>query len=109
MKKLICFFCIMSIGCGLYAFDRSLNGSWGLIDFSGTNEIIWFNTDEIRVFDQLFESYEYEDTEDTIYIDDYEGDSIMIQYYRLSPNKLLFIMTNLYDSTESITMILSKL
>ena len=109
MKKLICFFAILGIGCALYAFDPPLNGSWGLIMPGDNNEIIWFNYNEIRLFNKLFQSDEYAEADDTIYINDYDGEAIMIQYYLLAPNKLLFILTNMDDSSETMTMILTKL
>ncbi|MCL1959061.1 MAG: hypothetical protein FWF68_05630 [Spirochaetes bacterium] len=47
MKKFICLFAMLSIGYGLFAFDRSLNGSWGLTEGKEKEEIIRFNTNEI--------------------------------------------------------------
>jgi hypothetical protein len=37
MKKVICLLAILGMGYGLFAFDRSLNGSWGLI--AGTEKM----------------------------------------------------------------------
>jgi hypothetical protein len=112
LKKIICFLAIIGIGSGLYAFDRALNGSWGFVspEEEIAEEIIHFNfnNDEIRLFNKLFLSDDYREAEDTIYLDDYEGETVMLQYYLLSPYKLLLIMTNLEDSNESVTMILSK-
>jgi hypothetical protein len=109
MKKLICLLAIFNIGSGLFAFDRSLYGSWGLVLSEEVEEVINFYGEEVRIFNQTFDSSEYEEAEDTIYIGDYEGDSVMVQYYLLSQNKLLFLMSNLDDPTESMTMILSRL
>jgi hypothetical protein len=109
MKKLICFFIIFSMCFALYAFDRSLNGSWGLVKGSEKTEFIRFNTNEIMLLDTLFRSNDYEEANDTIYIDNFEGDSVIIQYHRLSQNKLLFIMWNTDNVEQSITLILTKL
>jgi hypothetical protein len=56
----------------------------------------------------LFRSGDYEEAENTIYIEQ-DGGSILLQYYRLSANALLFIMTNADDFSEAVTLILSKL
>jgi len=109
MKKLICFLMVFSMGFALYAFDRSLNGGWGLVKAGEKTEFLRFNTNEIRIFDTLFRSRDYEEADDTIYIDDFEGDSVIIQYHRLAPNKLLFIMWNTDNVEQSITLILTKL
>jgi hypothetical protein len=109
MKKLICFFVILSAGLALYAFDHSLNGSWGLVKTGEKIEIIRFSASEITVMSTLFRSGEYAEADDSIYIDNFEGDSVVIQYYRLSANKLLFIMWNTNNPEESVTLILSKL
>jgi hypothetical protein len=110
MKKLVCLLAVIGISCGLYAFDRSLNGSWGLVTPDDRDEVIRFNTNEIVIFDELFRpKKDYEEGEDTIYIEDAGGDSVMIQYYRLAPNKLLFILSNLDDPSQSLTLILTKL
>jgi len=109
MKKLACLFAMICIGSGLFAFDRSLNGSWGIIQGSEKEEVIRFNTNEIILMDQLFRSRDFEEGENTIYIDDFDGDSVVIQYYLLAPNKLLFIFWNVDEPTESLTLILTKL
>ena len=109
MKKLACLFAMICIGSGLFAFDRSLNGSWGIIRGSDKEEFIRFNTTEIILMDQLFRSRDFEEAENTIYIDDFDGDSVMIQYYLLTPNKLLLIFFDIDDPTESLTLILTKL
>ena len=109
MKKVVCFFAMIGIVYGLHAFDRSLNGSWGLIYGNDKEEFIRFNTNEILLMNQLFRSRDYEEGENTIYISDFDGDSVIIQYYLLAPNKLLFILWNVDEPTESITLVLSKL
>ena len=109
MKKLICFFIIFNMGFTLYAFDRSLNGSWGLVKNGEKNEFLRFNTNEIILLNKLLRPRDYEEVDDTIYIDDFDGDSVVIQYYRLSPSKLLFILWNTDDIEQSITLILTKL
>jgi hypothetical protein len=111
MKKLICFCVVISIGVTLYAFDPSLNGSWGLVKSGEKMEFLRFNTDEIILMDTLFRSSEYEEEEkdNSIYINSFDGDSVIIQYYRLSQNKLLFIMWAVDNPEQSITLILSKL
>jgi len=109
MKKLICFFAILITGMSLYAFDRSLNGSWGIFRESEKIILIRFNTNEITVMDSLFRPGAFSEADDTFYIDDFDGDSVIIQYFRLSPNKLLFIMWNTDNPEQSITLILSKM
>jgi len=109
MKKLVCFFAMISLGYGLFAFDRSLNGSWGLTQGNEKEEIIRFNTNEIIFNGELFRSGSYEEAENTIYFSDPEGGDVVIQYYLLSSKKLLFILWNVNDPTESLTLILSKL
>jgi len=109
MKKLICFFAIFITGLGLYAFDRSLNGGWGLIKDGEKVELIRFNTNEITVMNTLVRSSNYTEADDTFYIDDLDGDSVIIQYFRLSANKILFLMWNTNNPEQSITLILSKL
>jgi len=109
MKKLICLFIIFNMGFALYAFDRSLNGSWGLVKNGEKTEFLRFNTNEIILLNKLFRSRDYEEIDDTIYINDFDGDSVVIQYYRLSPIKLLFILWNTDDIEQSITLILTKL
>ena len=107
MKKVMCFLVIFGIGYSLFAFDRSLNGSWGLNDGTDKVEFIGFNTNEIRLMNQLYRAGDYQEIDDTIYIDD-DGEIIIIQYHRLSTNRLLFILFNADDPAESITLILSK-
>jgi hypothetical protein len=109
MKKMICLLFLLCIGLGLFAFDRSLNGSWGLILAGEKKEFIRFNNTEILIMDRLFRSGSYQEGDDTIYINNFDGDSVLLQYYRLAPNKLLFILWNTDDPTQSITLILSKL
>jgi hypothetical protein len=108
MKKYFCLFVMIFVGFGLYAFDRSLNGSWGLVKSDEKVEFICFNTNEIIIMNTLFRSNNYEEADDTIYIN-FDGDSVVIQYYRLSSNKLLFIMWNTDNPEQSITLILSKI
>ena len=93
----------------MFAFDPSLNGSWGLIMGDEKEEIVRFNTNEIILYDQLFRSRDYEEADDTIYIYDLLGDSVILQYYRLSIGKLLFILWNVDNPIESMTLILSRL
>jgi hypothetical protein len=108
MKRLFCLFIILTTTLGLYAFDRSLNGSWGLIKDGEKLEMIRFNTTEVIIMDTLFRSNDYEEADNSIYVEK-DGESIMIQYYLLSSTKLLFVMTSLDDFTQSLSMILSKL
>ncbi|WP_461256028.1 hypothetical protein [Treponema sp. R80B11-R83G3] len=109
MKKYIFIVFFFSITFSLSAFDRSLNGSWGLITDGEKIEFIRFNNNEVIIINTLFRATDYKEIDDTIYIDDFEGDSVIIQYYRLSPTKLLFIMWNTDNITQSISLILSKL
>jgi hypothetical protein len=108
MKKLVCFAVAISITCSLYAFDSSLNGSWGLITPDEKEEVIRFNTNEIFIFGGLFRSHEYDEGTDTFYIQDMTGGAI-IQYYLLAQNKLLFIVTNVGSPSESVILILTRL
>jgi hypothetical protein len=54
------------MGFTLYAFDRSLNGSWGLVKGIERTEFLRFNTNEIIIMDTVFRSYDYEEADDTI-------------------------------------------
>lgn len=109
MKKIICLLVALSTGLALYAFDRSLNGSWGLAKDGEKIEIMRFNTNEIIIMNSPLRAGNYTEADDTIYIDNFDGDSVIIQYYRLSTNKLLFIMWNTDNPEQSITLILTKL
>jgi len=109
MKRIICVIVFANICLGTYAFDRSLNGSWGLIMNGQKEEFVRFNNNEILIMNILFRSSDYTEADDSIYIANFEGDSVLIQYYRLASNKLLFILWNTDDPTQSVTLILSKL
>ena len=112
MKKIMCFSVMFCICSSLFAFDRSIIGSWGIIEPSSEkSEMVRFGQNEIIVFDDLsFRSSEFErTTDDTIFIEDFDGDSVLIQYYLLSRNKLLFIIIWLDNPDVSLTLILSKL
>jgi len=111
MKKLACILFLLFTCVSIYALDSSLNGSWGISMEGEKLEIIRFNSanNEIIIMDTLLRANDYSLADDTIHIYDFDGDSVIIQYYRLSPNKLLFILWNTNDITESITLILSKL
>jgi hypothetical protein len=108
MKKLSCLFIVISITAGLYAFDRSLNGSWGIVKDEEKTEIIRFNNTELIFADTLFRAGDYEEAENTIYVEE-DGEFFLIQYHLLSSNKLLFIMAGEGDFSDTITLILSKL
>jgi sensor domain CHASE-containing protein len=99
---------IISTTIGLYAFDRSLNGSWGITKDGEKIELIRFNNTEIIVMNTLFRSNDYEEADNTIYLE-LDGESILIQYHLLSSNKLLFIMTDADNFSEALTLILTKL
>jgi len=103
MKKWFCLFAMLSIGYGLFAFDRSLNGSWGLTEGKEKEEIIRFNTNEIVLMEQTFRSSDYSEGENTVYVS-----SLVIQYYLLSSKKMLFIMWDTDNPEISMTMILTK-
>jgi hypothetical protein len=97
---------LMGVLSGIYAFDRELNGGWGLIESGGEKiEFIRFNNDEIIFMDTLFRKDEYKETADTIFFDERES---LIQYYLLNHNKLLFILWDMEDSDNSVTLILSR-
>jgi hypothetical protein len=99
---------LFCIGLSAFAFDPSLNGSWGLIKDNDKQEFIKFNTNEINIMGYKFSQTDYEETDDAFYIDDAEGESIIIQYFRLAPNKLLFIIWNPNNIAESVTLILTR-
>ena len=109
MKKIMFVFVLLGICSALFAFDHVLIGSWGLIMPDEREEFIRFGHDEVIIMDLLFRSRDFERAEDTIFINDFDGDSVLIQYYLLSQNKLLFIMWNIDEPTESLTLILSRL
>ena len=111
MKKGICFFVMFIIGFSVFAFDHSVHGSWGLIHGREREEFVRFNssTNEIIIMNTLFRSRDYEEAENTIYISDFDGESVIIQYYLLAPTKLMFILWNPDSVEQSITLILSKL
>jgi len=117
MKKLACilfllFTCISSpLVSSVHALDSSLNGSWGISMDGEKLEIIRFNSvnSEIIIMSTLLRANDYSVADDTIHIYNFDGDSVIIQYYRLAPEKLLFILWNTNNITESITLILSKL
>jgi hypothetical protein len=108
MKRLVCFVIIASaIISGLYAFDSSVSGSWGLIDPDGEKvEFLRFSNAEIIIMETLYRKGSYTESTDSIY---FNGEDVVMQYYRLSPNKLLFILFNTDDMQDTITLILSKL
>jgi hypothetical protein len=108
MKKFFCLLILISAAAGLYAFDRSLNGSWGIIKGGEETEIIRFNNDEIFFADTPFQTDDYEEAENTIYIEE-EGSFFLLQYHLLSSNKLLFILTSEDNFSETVTLILSRL
>jgi hypothetical protein len=112
MKKITFLVIILTLATGLFAFDKKLVGTWGLMkDGEKTEFIRFYNNNEIILFDVLLHPGDIEEIDDTIYIDDFNGgDSIFIQYYQLSQNKLLFILNNADDnSTPPAILILSKL
>ena len=111
MKKLICVLFLLFIGLSAYAFDNSLHGSWGLVMGNEKQEIISFNSinKEIILSGFLLRLNDYTSLEDTLHVPDFDGDSIIIQYYHLAVNKLLFILWNTDDINQSMTLILSKL
>ncbi|GHV17034.1 hypothetical protein FACS189493_3930 [Spirochaetia bacterium] len=105
MKRAFCFFVVLSITVGLCAFDKSLNGSWGLTMDGEQQEFIRFTDNEIIIFgDTLFRSGDFEEADNSIYIE-LDGSNFLIQYYLLAPNTLLFIM---FDGSNTMTFILSK-
>jgi len=111
MKKLACILFLLFICISAYSLDSSLDGSWGISMDGEKLEIIRFNSknNEIIIMSTLFRSHEFSLANDTINIFDFDGNSMIIQYYCLAPDKLLFIMRNSDGITESITLILSKL
>jgi len=117
MKKTACILFLFFVFAGspfvnsVFALDSSLDGSWGISMDGDKLEIIRFNSvnNEIIIMSSLFRANDFSLADDTIHIYDFDGDSVIIQYYRLSPNKLLFILWNSNNITESITLILSKL
>ncbi|GBU29030.1 hypothetical protein R84B8_02592 [Treponema sp. R8-4-B8] len=108
MKKILLFLIMFCIGYSLFAFDSSLIGSWGLISGSEKHEFIRFNRNEFILLDTLYRQGNYQEMNDTIYFEK-DGDSAILQYFLLSANKLLFIIWNVDDTKESITLILTRL
>ena len=117
MKKLACILFLLfafissPLVSNVHALDSNLNGSWGISMDGEKLEIIRFNSanNEIIIMSTLFRSHEFSLADDTIHIFNFNNSSMIIQYYRLAPDKLLFIMWNSDDITESITLILSKI
>jgi len=109
MKKIICLFAMIGLSYGLFAFDRSLIGSWGIIIDKEREVFVRFNANEIIIMEELLRPGDYVEGENTILISNFDGDSVIVQYYLLSPNTLLFIMWNMDNPEESVTLILSKL
>ena len=109
MKKCMFILIIFCISFSLYAFDRSLIGSWGLITAGKREEFVRFGQNDIIIMNQLFRERDFESGDNTVYINNFDGDSVIIQYYLLSNNSILFIMWNIDNPIESITLILSKL
>jgi len=117
MRKSACilillFACLSSpFVSSIYAIDSNLNGSWGISMKGEKLEIIRFNSaaNEIIIMNTLFRSHEFSLADDTIHIFNFDNDSVIIQYYRLAPDKLMFIMWNSDDITEAITLILSRI
>jgi len=117
MKKALCLLfliitCLSShLMSSVHAFDSSLDGSWGLIMENEKEEIIRFNTakKEIVIMNYLFRQGDYTSGNDTIYISNFDGNTVIIQYYRLAQNKLLFVFWNADNISESLTLILTKL
>ena len=117
MKKIICivfllFACLSSpFVSSIYAFDSSLDGTWGIIMNNEKLEMVRFNAanKEIIIMNFLFRQNDYSSADDTIHIYSFDGNSVIIQYFRLAPNKLLFTIWNTDDITQTMTLILSKL
>jgi hypothetical protein len=111
MKKITFLVIILTLATGLFAFDKKLVGTWGLNkDGEKTEFIRFYNNNEIVLLNVLLRQEDMEEIDDTIYIDNYGGeDSFFIQYYQLTPNKLLFILQNLDDDSKSMVLILSRL
>jgi len=108
MKKVACFLLMACMSFTLYAVDQTL-GSWGLVFGEEKEEFLRFGQDEIILMDTLFRSRDFERAENTILIENFDGEAVMLQYHLLSPNALLFIMWSVDDPTESMTLILSRL
>jgi len=111
MKKTVCVLFFLFISLSLYAFDDSLDGSWGFIMGNVKHEIIRFfpvNKD-IVIMGTTIRSSDYSEADNTIHIEDFDNDSVIIQYYQLTPDKLLFTLWSTHNITQSITLILSKL
>jgi len=111
MKKSVCVLFLFFISMSLFAFDNFLNGSWGIIMNNEKNEMVRFNSDtkEVVIMNLSFHLGDYTEADDTLHIANFDGDSVIIQYFRLSANKLLFTLWSTSNITESLTLILSKL
>ena len=117
MKKILCVFFLLftflssPFMSSIYAFDNSLDGTWGIVMNDEKLEMVRFNSSnkEIIIMNFLFRQNDYTSADYTIHIYSFDGNSVIIQYYRLAPNKLLFTIWNTDDITQTMTLILSKL
>jgi len=109
MKKIACVLLILCAGVSLYAFDRRVAGSWGLVMGSEVEEFIRFGQNEVMIMDEPYREGDFEEADGTIFIYDFDGDSVIIQYFLLSESKLLLNMINPDNPAESLTLILSRI
>jgi outer membrane lipoprotein-sorting protein len=112
MKRLLCCLIVLGVVCSSYAFDRSLNGSWGIVNRDSEKfEVIRFSTNEIILEDTLFRANDYEEVNDyTIYFSSTNNSNSFsaIQFHLLTPNKMLLIMIDDYND-RIYTLILSRM
>jgi len=109
MKQLFILFFAFILSFNIFAFNNPLLGSWGIAGNGEALEAFRFTPNEIVLYDQLYRLVDLQFAEDTIYIEN-EEDNIMIQYFLLSEDKLLLIMTDMNNSPpSSLSLILTRI
>ncbi|MDR0449886.1 MAG: hypothetical protein LBH26_01305 [Treponema sp.] len=109
MKKMLFAAVFLMAGLSIFAYDGSLSGtSWGMIQDGEKEEIIRFGSGEIIFADMLFYGNMYTEEDDSTILLSRDDEAILIQYFVLSPRKMLLIMS---EDTGDIqfSFILTKL
>jgi len=104
MKKLLCLtFLFMLCFWSVFGFDSSLNGSWGFSD----SELVKFNNNEITFSGIIYRANQIRIINENTIIVNMNDILILIQYYFLSTDNLLFIHKS--GGSNSIVFILHRL